>query len=202
MNKLTFLIILFFFVSFFQVNADSWEPVKTMFFYSENKTFMLKVVPLTYPEKMLKANYERLKRGKKLSDKDTTIIPCIGTLYKITATDTSVVWERKLINRICPLSAIISNDGISVVTFDNWYSIGYGFDVMVVYNELGDLKKCFQLEEISPFPINDYPSSISSLYWCCGKKFMNNERIEICFHNEKEAIINRIFNIKKLAFEL
>ena len=201
MNKLTILIILFLFVSVFQVKADSWEPAKTMFFYSENKTFMLKVVPLTYPEKMFKANYERLKRKKKISDKDTTIIHCTGTLYKIIATDTSVVWERKLINRICPVSAIISNDGSSVVSFDNWASIGYGFDVMVVYNELGDLKKRYNLEDISPFPINDYPSSISSLYWCCYKKYLGNDSIEICFENEKEAIIKRIYNVKKLTFE-
>lgn len=201
MNKRTISIILFLFVIIFQVKADTWEDARTMFFYSENKTFMLKVVPLTIPEKMYKANYERLKRKKKLSDKDTTIIPCTGTLYKITATDTSVVWERKLINRECPVSAIISNDGSSVVTFDKWHSIGYGFDVMVVYNELGDLKKRFQLEDISLFPINDYRSSISSLYWCCGKKFKDNDRIEICFENEKEAKSNRIFNVKKLVFE-
>ena len=201
MNKLTVFVILFLFVTFIQVKADTWEPEKTKYYYSENKTFMLKVVPRTFPPKFWKANYERLKRKNKLSGKDTTIIPCTGTLYKIIASDTSIVWEKELINRICPVSAIVSNDGSSVVTFDNWLMIGYYSDIMVVYNDLGDLKKRYKIEDISPFPINDYPSSISSLYWCCGKKYIDNDSIEICFENKKSAIIKRIYNVKKLSFE-
>ena len=201
MNKLTLFTILFLFLTVIHVKADTWEPEKTKYYYSENKTFMLKVVPLTYPEKFWKANYQRLKRKKKLSDKDTTIIPCTGTLYKIIASDTSIVWKRELINRICPVSAIVSNDGSSVITFDNWLMIGFGPDIMVTYNELGDVKKRYRLEDISPFPINDYPSSISSLYWCCGKKYIGNDSIEICFENRSNEIIKRIYHVKKLTFE-
>lgn len=200
-NRLSVSIILFLFVTVIHVKADTWEPEKTMYYYSENKTYMLKVVPLTYPAKFWNANYNRLKRKNKLSGKDTTIFPCTGTLYKIIASDTSIVWEKKLINRICPVSAIVSNDGSSVITFDNWLMIGYGSDIMVAYNELGELKKRYKLEDISPFPINDYPSSISSLFWCCGKKYTNNDSIEICFENRKNEIIKRIYNVRKLTFE-
>ena len=201
MNKLTISIILFLFVAAIQAKADTWENTATKFYYSENKTFMLKIVPTSYPENYWKLNSRRLKKKKRISEKDTTILFCTGTLYKISATDTTAIWERKLINRICPVSAIVSNDGSSVVTFDNWLSLGYGVDTVVVYNELGDLKRRFQLEDISPFPINDYLRSISSLYWNCGKHYIDNNRIEICFCNEKEVKINRIFNVKKLVFE-
>lgn len=200
-KRISFLIILFLFVTVLHVIADTWEPQKTKYYYSENKTYMLKVVPLTYPPKFWYANYNRLKRKNKLSGKDTTIISCTGTLYKIIASDTSIVWEKKLINRICPVTAIVSNDGSSVITFDNWLMIGYGSDIMVVYNEFGELKKRYKLEEISPFPINDYPSSISSLYWCCGKKYTTNYSIEICFENRNNEIIKRIYNVRNMTFE-
>lgn len=190
MDKLTISIILFLFVTIFQVKADIWDTPGTKYYYSENNTFMLKVVLTKY-----------LKNRKSLPEKNTTSIQCNGTLYKISGADTTIIWKKKLINKICPVTAIVSNDGSSIVTFDNWYSKSYGNDLMVVYNELGDLKRRFQFEDISPFPIKSYPRSKSSLLLMSDEKYIGNDRIEICFQNEKEVIMKRIFNVKKLVFE-
>jgi hypothetical protein len=46
------------------------------------------------------------------------------------------------------------------VTFDNWYSMGYGVDVLAIYDDKGMLLKRHMLEDISPFPINTYEMSI------------------------------------------
>lgn len=130
----------------------------------------------------------KTKKEKKFTSEDTTIIRCHAILFKVTGSDTTIIWEKKLINRISPVVAIVANDGSSVVTFDNWYSNGYGIDVMVVYNKNGGLVKRYKLEDFSPIPINDFEMSISSLWWRCGVKYVNNNTVEICFKHEDGTI--------------
>ena len=43
------------------------------------------------------------------------------------------------------------------------------------------------LEDISPFPINTYSRSVSSLWWRYDAKFLDKSRIEICFVDENET---------------
>tara|TARA_B110000483_G_C17765402_1_gene377726 strand:- start:294 stop:464 length:171 start_codon:yes stop_codon:yes gene_type:complete len=43
--------------------------------------------------------------------------------------------EKKLINYISRVEALVSNNGTRIVAIDNWHSLGYGIDVFVVYNE-------------------------------------------------------------------
>jgi hypothetical protein len=118
-----------------------------------------------------------------------------------TKTGYSLIWEMKLINQVSPVSGMVSNDGKYFVTFDNWYSMGYGVDVMAYYNNKGELVKRHMLEDISPFPINTYEISISSIWWSCGHEFIDNERISICFIDENKKIVNRIYNLKKGIIE-
>ena len=143
----------------------------------------------------------RAKFFKTLTAKDTVLIPCHGKLFCITGTDTVLIWERKLLNDICPVSAIVSNDGSSIVTFDNWFSNGYGGNVMVVYNYKGDAKRTYSLSEISPYPLNDYVTSISSIWWSSVERYLDNENVEIEFYTEKKETTKRIYNIKRLEFE-
>lgn len=201
MNKITISMIFLFLIGIVQVKADTWGNEETKMYYSSNKNFMLKVIPRIVPKNYWKWVSAKPTKRFRYSGSDTIIVPCHGILYKISTNDTTKIWERKFINIVSPVSAIVSDDGAFVVTFDNWYTNGYGVDVMVVYNEFGDLKKRYQLEELSPFPINDYQLSISSLWWSCGRKFIDNQRIKICFIDEKKRTQERIFNVKELKFE-
>jgi hypothetical protein len=188
------------FLSVFQAKADVWDTPKTKFYYSENKVFVLKVVPTYIPEKYYEWRFAKQSKKKKFSQSDTTIVHGYAVLFKIIVNDSNIIWKRQLINRICPVSACVSNDGKHVITCDNWYNMGYGDDVLVIYNEFGDLTKRYKLEDISPFPINDYEMSITSLHWNCGNKFLDNEKFEICFYVEK-VNKNRVFNVYEMKFE-
>lgn len=195
--------------------ADVWESPGVKIYYSENKEYKLVITPNITPEKYNLWNYyksnrhpqtkKNLRQKEKfmqhISKQDTVLIPCTGELYRINNNDTLLIWNRPLLNDVCPEFAIIANDGSSVATFDNWFWKGYGVNVFVIYNEKGDAKKTYKLEEISPFPLNDYLMSISSLFWRKEAIYTENKQIEITFITAKEIQVTRIYNVNNLEFE-
>jgi hypothetical protein len=42
------------------------------------------------------------------------------------------VWDEPLLNEVSPVKAIVSSSG-QAVTFDNWHGMGYGKDVVTIY---------------------------------------------------------------------
>lgn len=183
------LLIILFVIGFnIDLLADSWPNPEITDYYSENGLFMLRVYPTEIPANYSKWLVAKPKKKVKFPAKDTTIIHCHAVLFKTTDLDTIIIWEKKLINRISPVVAIVANDGSSIVTFDNWHSNGYGIDVMVTYDKSGGLIDRFKLEDFSPIPINEFQMSISSLWWRCGVKYMDNNTVEICFINEDESL--------------
>jgi hypothetical protein len=74
-------------------------------------------------------------------------------------------------------------------------------DVMVTYSGNGDLIMRYQLEDFSPFPINEYVRSVSSIWWRCGARYIDNQTIEICFQDEKKNIQKRRYNLIMREFE-
>ncbi len=199
----------------FTGKADVWTKPAVKEYYSQNKTYKFVVYPSVTPDKyeewhkyrIIDSKLSKAEQKKKerffsdLTASDTVLVPCTGILYHISGDDTVKIWERKLLNAVCPVNANVSDDGSSVVTFDNWYSNGYGMNVMVVYNGKGDAKRTYKLEEITPYPLNDYFTSISSIWWDAGTRFIDKDRIEISFQNEKHVVKKRIYNTKEYAFE-
>lgn len=195
--------------------ADEWIIPQVQTYYSENKEYKLIITPKVTPDKYYEWVYyknnkqpqtEKILREKEkfmqnISKQDTILIPCIAELYRTKGTDCILVWESILLNENCPVYAIVANNGSSVATFDNWYSIGYGVNVFVVYNEKGKAKRTYNLEEITPFPLNDYSISTSSLFWRKEVRYVDIDRIEIVFESEKGKTIKKIYNINKFEFE-
>jgi len=195
--------------------ADTWELPSVKVYYSENKEYKLVITPIIIPDKYYPWDYYKSNRHpqtkkilrkkekfmQNISGQDTILIPCTAELYRIIEPDSVLIWKRTLLNYYSPVHAIISNDGSSIATFDNWFSTGYGGNVFVVYNEKGDAKKTYKLEEISPFPLNNYSMSISSIYWRSMVRFVDNERIEVIFESEDKKQIKRIYNTRILEFE-
>ena len=99
-----------------------------------------------------------------------SIIPCHATLYKTGENyiDRKVLWERDLENPISPYNAIVTNDGKYVVTFDDWYQLGKGENVMVVYGENGELLRKFELNEITSLSEDRLKVSVTSIWWYQG----------------------------------
>ena len=215
MKRKTIFFLLLFLIIPFIGKADVWSEPAVKQYFSKNRNYKLVIYPAITPEKyaewlkyrtidMRLSQSERRKKERffsNLTASDTVLVPCTGILYHISGDDTIKIWERKLLNAVCPVTANVSDDGSSVVTFNNWYSNGYGVNVMVVYNEKGDAKRTYKLEEITPYPLNDYFISLSSIWWNAGTRFIDNNRIEISFQNEKHAIIRRIYNTHQFIFE-
>ena len=163
--------------------ADTWTSPIIKTYYSENKEYKLIVTPRSF------------------SAQGTTLMSCTAELYRINESESIQIWKKPLVNVLSPVHAIVANDGSSIATFDNWYSKGYGVNVFVVYNEKGEAKKTYKLEEVTPFPLNDYLRSISSLHWYAGVRFIDNERIEIIFETETNKQARRIYKTKSFEFE-
>ncbi|WP_418894633.1 hypothetical protein [Limibacterium fermenti] len=197
------------------VKADTWDDPRVLTYYSQNKEYKLVVTPRILPEKYLQWHYYKsnkhpqtarfLRRKEKfmrnILPQDTMLIPCTGKLYRFHDADSVLLWEKVFLNDISPVYAIVADDGSIVASFDNWHSKGYGVNVFVVYNEKGEAKRTYKLEEFSPFPLNDYSRSVSSISWYKKVWFLDNERIELAFQTEDGRRSNRIYNVRTFEFE-
>ena len=195
--------------------ADTWDNPIVKTYYSDNKEFKLIITPRKASDKYYLWDYYKsnnhpqtkkvLRKKEKfmrsISTQDTVLIPCTGELYRIKGTDSVLIWKRTLLNDVCPVNAIVADDGSSIVTIDNWYSKGYGVNVFVVYDENGNAKRTYKLEEISPFSLNDYLMSISSIIWYDKVEYIENDKIELVFETRDKRTKIMIYNTKELEFE-
>lgn len=179
------------------VLADIWKSPKVITAYSENKEYMLMVYPTEYPQNYFTAKYQRHQKMGKVTD---TIKPCHAILYRVSSSDTLEIWNRPLVNAQSPVRAIVANDGKSVITIDDWHQKG-SVHTFVVYGESGELIREFELKEISPFPLEEYFRSISSIHWGGSARYLDNNRVEVIFVNEEGEEKKRVFNIKDGGFE-
>ncbi|MBO0356745.1 hypothetical protein J0X19_02190 [Hymenobacter sp. BT186] len=122
-------------------------------------------------------------------------------MFRIINQDTIKVWEAPLSNWTAPTTAVVTNGGSYLVTLDNWASLGYGDNVFVVYSQQGHLLKQYALADFSPFPIDAYRRSISSLWWCCGIKPTTSQQIQLCFYDEEKNQKTGRYNLSTLQFE-
>jgi TonB family protein len=151
----------------FNVRADSWALPSKRKYYSPDKKYYLEVTP-----KKLESQLEYFRDkvdGKENAGaaggvKDNR---AKGAFYARRAGGGySRKWEFALVNEVAPVSAIVSGSGQYVVTFDNWHSIGYGDDVVVIYNAQGGLIKKFGLEDLlTEGDIGTFQRSTSSINW-------------------------------------
>jgi hypothetical protein len=181
--------------------ADSWDSPKTTDYYSADSSYFLRVVPTFVPAKYHEWLQASVKKKRRYAPTDTLMVHCHATLLHRVSQQSVAVWHQDLINRIAPQHVLVSNDGRYVVTLDNWASLGYGLDVVVVYDEKGALRKRVQLDAVSPYPLNDYWLSISSLWWRCGAKFTDTKTVELCFLDKNKHTITKRFILPELLAE-
>lgn len=149
------------------VRADSWAPPKVETYLSADKRFRFTVVPRDiagplpyFEDKQRGAD----KPGQTPGSKDTAPR---GLLERSIGNGRwSIVWTRDLVNDVAPVSALVSNTGAYVVTFDNWHFRGFGDDAVVIYGPHASLVRAFGLDDILPdYYIEALPRSVSSLHW-------------------------------------
>jgi len=153
--------------AFASIHADSWKLPKKAKYFAPNKKYYLEVTPKKL-ESQLKYFEDKVEgRNNAGTLKGATEDRAKGAFYARRADGGySKKWEFPLLNEVSPVSAIVSNNGDYVVTFDNWHGVGYGGDVVVVYRPNGAVVKKFGLEDLlTEGDIETLPHSVSSIWW-------------------------------------
>ena len=130
-------------------HADSWLPPKASVTYESAAKDALFTVSV--------------KRSPSI------LMSCTGTVESRKGGDNAdwiTLWRQPLQNQLSPVTALVANGGWRVVTFDNYYSVGYGEEVIVFYDEQGKLLKKYSLEALlSPMELGQVSRSVSSRWW-------------------------------------
>lgn len=162
-------------IGFGAVKADSWLPPKTEVYLSGNGQFRLAITPrdINSPLKY----FETKVKGETLPE----LLGPTGALERMVEGKWLLVWSIKLVNEVSPVSALVSNDG-SVVTFDNWHSVGYGDDVVVIYGQDGRLVRSLALDQIVPsYFVDGFQRSVSSIWWRESDPKISGQMLELEF---------------------
>ncbi len=171
------------FVASTAVIADSWMPPSTEIFLSANQKSRVTITPRDLDSPL---EYFRDKVNEKEDPglpQDARNLQALAVVEMKSDTGEWVfVWKTDLVNEIAPVSAIVSDDGSHLVTFDNWHSVGYGPSAIVYYNQKEGLKRQFDLSYFLPtYYIEALPRSVSSRSWKKGDATIEGDilRLEI-----------------------
>jgi hypothetical protein len=76
------------------------------------------------------------------------------------------------VNPVGPVTALVSNDGRYMATFDNWHSTGHGDKVVVIYRSDGTVVNNLGLDDfLTEEDIESLPRSVSSIQWSGKHRF-------------------------------
>jgi TonB family protein len=188
MRRLLMLIAL---IATVRLGADSWSLPEPETFQSANGTWRLVITP-----KQLKGQLEYFTdkvAGNPNAGASEGVPANVarGELFRKTRGSTWQLGARwQLENDVAPVSALVANDG-TVVTFDNWHSIGYGDDVVVIYRSDGMLIRKLGLADLlEEEDISQLRHSVSSIWWSGTHRLDEEQRLlilEIAAH-KNEAV--------------
>jgi hypothetical protein len=149
--------------------ADSWILPSTRAYESANGQFRLTVEPAPIDSQL-----DYFREEIAASERGTPVdrpAP-IGLLERRSANGWAPVWAVPLVNPVAPVDALVADDGKHVVTFDNWFSTGFGEHVIVLYDAAGTVVRSMALTELLPEAYFEaLPRSVSSLQWREGADF-------------------------------
>lgn len=131
-------------------HADSWLPPKASVTYESAAKDARFTVTTKVSPASLASSSGAMSVSKSTDDKVSWV----------------EIWHQPLQNQLSPVTALVANGGWRVVTFDNYYSVGYGEEVIVFYDEQGNLLKKYALEALlSPLELGQVSRSVSSRWW-------------------------------------
>ena len=147
------------------VFADSWLPPSVRSYSSANGEWKLTVYPrgLTNQLDYFKDKVDGKPNAGGIPG-DSQASP-IGHMQRKQDGRWQTAWKAPLVNDVSPVDAVVSNDGVTT-TFDNWHSVGWGDDAVVIYAADGTQVRKFGLSSFLPkHYINAVPRSVSSIHW-------------------------------------
>jgi len=148
-------------------SADEWLLPTVRTYYSQDRHARFTVTPRDISSPLL--YFDGKVKGKELAGQKPGSSQTFarGVLEKEDgAGHWAMVWDHRLVNDVSPVSAVVSNSARYVVTFDNWHSMGWGDDVVVIYGPNASLVRSLALKDILPADyVYALPRSVSSIWW-------------------------------------
>ncbi len=146
-------------------SADSWLPPTQAVYASASKKVRFTVYPRELKDQL--AYFSDKVDGKEPAGQRSGGEPrARGKVERRTGATWTTIWEGPLANDVSPTSALVTDDGAYVVTFDNWHAIGVGENVIVIYRTDGSIVRSLKLADVVPADyIRALPRSVSSLWW-------------------------------------
>ena len=145
--------------------ADSWLPPTPQVYFSSDKAWCLTVTPRALASSLAYYEDQVAHRAHPGARAGSLQKQAQGYLQHRERGHWRAVWNGPLLNDVGPVSAIVSSEG-RVVTFDNWGSMGYGKDVVVIYDDHGRPLRAMGLDDFLPKEyIEALSASVSSIWW-------------------------------------
>lgn len=103
------------------------------------------------------------------------------------------------------MSALISDKDGSFVTFDNWHSMGWGDDAIVIYDGNGRLRKAFALTALmSKEEFDRLPRSASSIWWSGEHEIESDEVVvdlRVVTQSGSQSSENKQYKVVRLSLQ-
>jgi hypothetical protein len=163
MNKLVALVALS--ITTTTATADQWLPATPETYTSRRGAYRLTVFPreLAGP---LAYFQDKVSGTDAAGQRKHGQERCEATLEKLVDNHYEQLWRKPLVNDVAPVSALVSDADGSFITFDNWHSMGWGDNAIVVYRSDGELTRKLPLTAImSKKQFENLPRSVSSIHW-------------------------------------
>ena len=131
--------------------ADQWLPASTKQYVSADGAWRLTVEPrpITSPLRYFQDQVASKPRPGGLPGQSQT--SAIGTMERRVNGTWQRVWQKPLRNTVAPVTAIALPGG-AAMTLDNWHSMGFGPDAVVLYNQQGVAVAAYALTDFLPKP--------------------------------------------------
>jgi hypothetical protein len=153
--------------------ADSWAPPEVRNYLSANQSWRLTVHPRSF------TNALDFFTDKVCGREPAGAPPRSGDRTARAVMEKSDgkggwtrIWAAPLVNEVAPVEAIVSDDGLYSVTFDNWHSMGRGDNVVAIYDSRGQIVRSLTLTDFLPENyVTALPRSVSSTDWRGNPRF-------------------------------
>lgn len=143
------------------------EPPEQTIYTSDNNQYYL----IVYPSK------DEIKNNK---DYETDLLEgrqnlntqnCYAEYFNIQNQDTILLWRENLINPDAPGNALISNNGMRIVTFEDHYTRGFTDNDCVIYDEKGKIINRYNTSSLAK---GSYTGSVSFFDWMKDYSFTDD----------------------------
>lgn len=147
--------------------ADQWFPPQPETYESPDKTYRLQVRPRELVSPLAYFSDKAKRREPAGGAKGQQQRRATATIEHLGADGAwTALWSGPLTNEVAPVDALIADGGRYVVTFDNWHSMGYGPNVVVIHDGQGRVIRAMALTDIvSEEYVFALGHSVSSIHW-------------------------------------